>query len=53
MKERNMSLVTSITFYEVCMALVLVGLAERVLLAYAPVEMVGRNGWLIKGDVEE
>ncbi|MEL6839168.1 MAG: hypothetical protein AAFP85_07730 [Pseudomonadota bacterium] len=48
-----MSLFAGITFYEVCMALLMVGMAERVLLAYAPVEMVGRNGWLIKGDIEE
>jgi hypothetical protein len=48
-----MSLFAGITFYEVCMALLVVGLAERMLLAYAPVEMVGRNGWLINGDVEE
>lgn len=48
-----MTLFAGITFYEVCMALVMVGMTERVLLAYAPVEMVGRNGWLIKGDVEE
>lgn len=48
-----MALLAGITFYEVCMALLMVGMAERVLLAYAPIEMVGRNGWLIKGDVEE
>ncbi len=48
-----MSLFAGITFYEVCMALLMVGTAERLLLAYAPVEMVGRNGWLIKGDIEE
>lgn len=48
-----MSLFAGITFYEVCMALLMVGMAERMLLAYAPVEMVGRNGWLIKGDIEE
>ncbi len=48
-----MSLIAGITFYEVCMALLTVGLTERVLLAYAPAEMVGRNGWLIKGNIEE
>ncbi len=48
-----MSLFLGITFYEVCMALLMVGMTERVLLAYAPVEMVGPNGWLFKGDVEE
>ena len=48
-----MTIFASVTFYQVCMALLMVGLTERVLLAYAPVEMVGPNGWLIKGDVEE
>lgn len=48
-----MSLIADITFFEVCMALLMVGMTERVLLAYAPVEMVGRNGWLIKGDIDE
>lgn len=48
-----MSFLQGITFYEVSMALVLVGCAERVLLAYAPVEMVGPNGWLFKGDIQE
>ena len=48
-----MMLFAGITYYEVCMALLMVGLTERVLLAYAPVEMVGPNGWLLKGDVEE
>lgn len=48
-----MFLFAGITYYEVCMALLMVGMTERVLLAYAPVEMVGPNGWLIKGDVKE
>ncbi|SFR43502.1 hypothetical protein SAMN04488005_1915 [Yoonia tamlensis] len=48
-----MSLFSGITVYEVSMALIMVGLAERVLLAYAPIEMVGPNGWLIKGDIKE
>ncbi|WP_394178088.1 hypothetical protein [Yoonia maritima] len=48
-----MSIFQGITVYEVSMALILVGFAERLLLAYAPIEMVGPNGWLIKGDVEE
>jgi hypothetical protein len=48
-----MTLFAGITFYEVCMSLLMVGMTERLLLAYGPVEMVGRNGWLIKGDVEE
>ncbi len=48
-----MALFADITFLEVCMALLTVGLAERALLAYAPIEMVGPEGWLIKADVEE
>ncbi|WP_322891350.1 MULTISPECIES: hypothetical protein [unclassified Yoonia] len=48
-----MSLIASITFYEVCMALLTIGLAERILLGYAPATMVGRNGWLIRGEIEE
>ena len=48
-----MSLFTNITFFEVSMALLFIGMTERVLLAYAPAEMVGRNGWLIRGEIEE
>lgn len=48
-----MALFTDVTFLEVCMALLTVGIAERALLAYAPIEMVGPNGWLIKAEVEE
>ena len=48
-----MSIFQHITFYEVAMALVMVGVCERLLLAFAPIEMVGPNGWLIKADIEE
>ncbi len=48
-----MSVFSNISFFEVSLALVFVGMAEHVLLAYAPSEMVGRNGWLIRGDIEE
>jgi len=48
-----MLLFTSITFFEVAMALLFVGMTERVLLAYAPAEMVGRNGWLLRTDIDE
>ena len=48
-----MSILSSITFFEVTMALLFVGCAERVLLGYAPASMVGRNGWLLRGDIEE
>ncbi|MEM8538302.1 MAG: hypothetical protein AAGF56_10625 [Pseudomonadota bacterium] len=48
-----MSLLTDITFFEVAMALIFVGMAERVLLGYAPAEMVGAKGWLIRGDIQE
>ncbi len=48
-----MSLLTNVSFFEVSMALVFVGIAERLLLGYAPPEMVGAKGWLIRGDIEE
>ena len=48
-----MSAIASITFFDICMALVTICLAERVLLGYAPASMVGRNGWLMRGDIEE
>ena len=48
-----MELFTSISFFEVAMALLFVGMAERLLLAYAPIDMVGPNGWLLRGDIEE
>ncbi|MEO1639996.1 MAG: hypothetical protein AAFU41_12215 [Pseudomonadota bacterium] len=48
-----MSLFANITFFEVSMALLFIGMTERVLLAYAPAEMVGRNGWLFRGEIEE
>lgn len=52
-KEFAMSALIDITFFEVCMALVTVAIAERALLAFAPIEMVGPNGWLIRADVTE
>ncbi|WP_341366539.1 hypothetical protein [Yoonia sp. BS5-3] len=48
-----LTLFSGITFYEICMALLMVGMTERVLLAYAPIEMVGPDGWLLKADVQE
>ncbi|WP_439155448.1 hypothetical protein [Yoonia sp.] len=48
-----MSFLVNITFFEVCMALVTIAVAERALLAFAPIDMVGPNGWLFRGDVEE
>lgn len=48
-----MSLIIDITFHEVCMALLAIGLLERILLAYAPVTMVGRDGWLFQGEIDE
>ena len=52
-EEHAMSLLSDITFFEVCMTLVTVGLTERALLAFAPIEMVGPDGWLLRGDVQE
>ena len=48
-----MSLFAGITFYEVSIALLTIGLAERLLLAYAPIEMVGPEGWLLRADIQE
>ena len=48
-----MSMLSSITFFDVAMALLFVGFAERVLLGYAPVSMVGQNGWLLRSDIDE
>ncbi|MFT6073812.1 MAG: hypothetical protein ACJAZ1_000722 [Yoonia sp.] len=46
-------MLTNISFFDVSMALLFVGIAERLLLAYAPIEMVGRHGWLIRGNIQE
>ncbi|MDP5086163.1 MAG: hypothetical protein NWQ23_12140 [Yoonia sp.] len=48
-----MPLFTDISFFEVSMALLFIGMAERLLLGYAPAEMVGSKGWLIRGDIDE
>ena len=48
-----MSLFTTISFFEVSMALLFVACAERVLLAYAPVSMVGCKGWLLRSEIED
>jgi hypothetical protein len=48
-----MSVFSTISFFEVSMALLFVGFAERVLLGYAPASMVGRNGWLLRGEIDE
>ena len=52
-RKADMSAIASITFFDICMALVIIGLAERVLLAYSPASMVGRTGWLLRGDIED
>lgn len=43
-----MTFFADITFLEVCGTLLTIGLAERLLLAYAPEDMVGPNGWLLR-----
>lgn len=48
-----MTLFSHLSFFEVSMALVFIGMAERILLGYAPAAMVGSKGWLIRGDIEE
>ena len=48
-----MTFLTSISFFEVAMALLFVGCAERLLMGYAPVSMVGRQGWLLRSEIDE
>jgi hypothetical protein len=48
-----MSVLSAISFFDVAMALVFIGFAERLLMGYAPASMVGRNGWLLQTDQEE
>jgi len=48
-----MVLFESISFFDVAMALLFVGMAERLLLALAPAKMVGPEGWLIRSENEE
>jgi hypothetical protein len=48
-----MSVFSAISFFEVAMALVFIGFAERLLMGYAPASLVGRNGWLLRTDHEE
>ena len=47
-----MPFLSSISFFDVSMALLFVGVAERILLKYAPTSMVGRNGWLLRTNNE-
>ncbi len=48
-----MTILTSISFFEVSMALLFVGCAERILMSYAPVSMIGRDGWLLRSEIDE
>ncbi len=48
-----MTFLAQITFFEISMALLFVGFAERVLLGYAPDDMVGPNGWLLRRATSE
>ena len=48
-----MSLFSTITFFEVSMALLFVGCAERLVMGYAPASMIGRNGWLLRTNIDE
>jgi len=45
-----MSFIANISFLDVCTALVLVAVAERLIMQYAPDELVGPDGWLLKTD---
>lgn len=42
-----MTLFADVTFLEICLALVTVGVAER-FVAYLPETMVGPKGWLLQ-----
>ena len=42
-----MSFLASITFMEVSLSLVTIGVIERLAVQYLPEEMVGPNGWLL------
>ena len=42
-----MTLLTDVTFMNLCLALVAVGIVER-LVAYLPEDMVGPEGWLLQ-----
>ena len=48
-----MTVFSSITFFEVSMALLFVGCAERLLMGYAPASLVGHNGWLLRTKIDE
>ncbi len=42
-----MSFLAGITFMEVALSLVTVGIIERLAVQYLPEDMVGPNGWLL------
>ena len=52
-REMSMTIFSTISFFDVSMALLFIGIAERVLLTYAPAEMVGPDGWLLRPDPAE
>ena len=43
-----MLFIENISFLDVCLALVTVAVAERVIVQYLPEDVVGPNGWLLK-----
>ena len=42
-----MSVLSYITFMEVALSLIAVGIIERIAIQYLPEGMVGPNGWLL------
>ncbi len=42
-----MSLLADVTFIEVALSLVTVGVIERMAVQYLPEDVVGPNGWLL------
>lgn len=43
-----MLFIENISFLDVCLALVTIAVAERLVVQYMPEDMVGPNGWLLK-----
>lgn len=43
-----MLFIENISFLDVCLALVTIAVAERLVVQYLPEDMVGPNGWLLK-----
>lgn len=47
-----MNVLTSITFFDIAVALVVTGCLERLVLRFAPPWAVGPRGWLLRIEAE-